>query len=488
MEVVGGEVGPERVGDEDFGVGDLPEQEVGDAVFAGGADEQIGIGDAGGVETGLELGLVDGIGREQAGGDVAGEAAGGIGEFGAAAVVEGEAEHGAGAVRGGGGDGVKGGEHGGGQALAAADDGETEIFAGEFFALTFAVSDAEVHQGLDFLGGAFPVFEREGVEGDVLDAEQAAGPNDGADGGGAGAMAEHAGQAMGAGPAPIAVHDESDVAGDAGGIDVWEVAVGVGLRGDGSGGAGMGGGRSGHGAETEAKGGRFAGARGVQRKRRGTGVIGLCSVMARTRIKICGVRDLDTALAAAEAGADAVGFMFVKSSARYVDPEDAAGIMLSLPPMVSTVGVFMNTPLEEFEDVEEVCPTIYTQLHGQEDETLVKECGPGVIKGLRFLPESTAEELKRWNAVDEVDAILVDGSAGGEGQTFDWKALKAMLKGIEKKIILAGGLTVENVGEAIRAVRPWAVDVSSGVERARGEKDAKLIEKFCAAVRAADAK
>src|SRR4051812_15642697 len=108
--------------------------------------------------------------------------------------------------------------------------------------------------------------------------------------------------------------------------------------------------------------------------------VGLGSPMGRTRIKICGIRDEGAALAAADSGADAIGFMFVPASVRYIDPEDAYGIMSVLPPLVSSVGVFADPTLDGFSDVEETCPTIYTQLHGEEDVQLVRSCGPDVIK------------------------------------------------------------------------------------------------------------
>ncbi|TVS08458.1 MAG: N-(5'-phosphoribosyl)anthranilate isomerase, partial [Phycisphaerales bacterium] len=116
-------------------------------------------------------------------------------------------------------------------------------------------------------------------------------------------------------------------------------------------------------------------------------------------------------------------------------------------------------------------------------------CGPQLIKSVKFNEATIDEELQRWEEVDEVDTILVDGSAGGEGVAFDWSLLNAAIErtGVRKPIVLAGGLTPENVGGAIRAVRPWAVDVSSGVERERGVKDTGLIEAFCRAVREADA-
>ena len=209
--------------------------------------------------------------------------------------------------------------------------------------------------------------------------------------------------------------------------------------------------------------------------------------MARTRIKVCGIRTLEAARAALGAGADAIGLVFVRSSPRYIEPADAAAIMGGLPPLTSTVGVFVNASLDAFCDIEEACPTTYVQLHGGEDERLVRQCGPGVLRGIRYHPDTIRADLDRWGAVEEVDAVLVDGSAGGEGETFDWAPFAAIAQGFAKPIILAGGLTPANVGDAIRAVRPYAVDVSSGVERERGVKDPVLIEAFCRAVQRADA-
>lgn len=208
---------------------------------------------------------------------------------------------------------------------------------------------------------------------------------------------------------------------------------------------------------------------------------------ARTRIKICGIRTPESAAAAFDAGADAIGFVFVRSSARFITPEDAAEIMSGLPVFAATVGVFVNHSVEAFCDVEETCPTNYSQLQGTEDERTVRQCGPGVIRALRYDAATIDSDLARWDAVDEVDAILIDGSVGGEGTAFDWSALAPRLERISKPVILAGGLTAANVGDAIRAVRPYAVDVSSGVERERGVKDHALIEAFCLAVRRADA-
>lgn len=208
--------------------------------------------------------------------------------------------------------------------------------------------------------------------------------------------------------------------------------------------------------------------------------------MSRTRIKICGVRTEEALAAAAEAGADAVGFMFVRESPRFIDPEEAFALAGMLPPFLSSVAVFADPDPDEFADVEQVCPTAYVQLHGSEDAKLARAVGPDVIKALRFDPATIRRDLLAWDAVDEVAAILVDGSAGGSGVAFDWQALAPLVDDIHKPIILAGGLTPANVGEAIRAVRPYGVDVSSGVESRRGEKDAGLIAEFCRAVREAD--
>ncbi|HZW10744.1 MAG TPA: phosphoribosylanthranilate isomerase [Phycisphaerales bacterium] len=209
--------------------------------------------------------------------------------------------------------------------------------------------------------------------------------------------------------------------------------------------------------------------------------------MDRTRIKICGITSDEGAGAAIEAGADVLGFVFAPGTPRYIDPDHAFEIMGRLPPMVGTVGVFRDAPIDEFIEIEQRCPTDWSQLHGNESENLVRDCGPRVIRGVRFHPGTIATDLARWEAIEEVDAILVDGSAGGEGAAFDWAALAGPMASISKPVIVAGGLTPENVGGAIRACRPYAVDVSSGVETAPGVKDPALVRAFCRAVRAADA-
>jgi len=205
-----------------------------------------------------------------------------------------------------------------------------------------------------------------------------------------------------------------------------------------------------------------------------------------TRIKVCGVTDVGSALAAAEAGADAVGLVFVRASPRFVTTDVAWSICDVLPPFVSTVGLFVNPSADEYWETREECPFHLGQLHGAESEPLVKECGPDVIKAVRYAPETIEADLLKWSRVEEVSAVLVDGGSGGTGETLDWKNLAAVADRCDHPIVLAGGLTPENVGEAIRTVRPYAVDVSSGVESKRGVKDPVRVAAFCAAVREAD--
>lgn len=211
------------------------------------------------------------------------------------------------------------------------------------------------------------------------------------------------------------------------------------------------------------------------------------SAMSRTRVKICGIRTEEALFAAADEGADAVGFMFVRSSPRYIEPQAAGELLGLLPTFVSSVGVFADPDPDDFAEIEQACPAAYTQLHGAEDARLVRACGPDVIKAVRFDPATIAADLAKWDEMDEVSAILVDGSAGGRGVAFDWTLLAPHIEACAKPVILAGGLMPDNAAAAIRACRPWGVDVSSGVEKERGVKDPALIEAFCKAVRRADA-
>lgn len=201
---------------------------------------------------------------------------------------------------------------------------------------------------------------------------------------------------------------------------------------------------------------------------------------ARTRIKICGITTEAMALAAAEAGADAIGLVFVASSPRLVHPGPAQRIFSALPPLMSAVGVFLDPSDPDLQNWR----GSWVQLHGNEAEPQIARIAlrRRIIKGIRFDPT----QILRWNKCPHVSALLIDGSEGGMGQGFRHEELAALMPQLNTAVILAGGLTPENVGEAIRTVRPLGVDVSSGVESSRGVKDATMIREFCQAVREAD--
>ncbi|AEG15416.1 Phosphoribosylanthranilate isomerase [Desulfofundulus kuznetsovii DSM 6115] len=200
------------------------------------------------------------------------------------------------------------------------------------------------------------------------------------------------------------------------------------------------------------------------------------------RVKICGITDISSALAAAEAGADALGFVFAPSP-RRITPSQACRICRELPPFISRVGVFVDAPLEEVRAVAEYCGLDAIQLHGSESPDYCRSLGRRVIKAFRVGDEIDPVELSGYPA----DAILLDtfvaGKKGGTGQPFDWQ-LAAGLK-LSRPLILAGGLTPENVGRAVAIVQPYGVDVSSGVEKdgQPGKKDPDKIRRFIAAAK-----
>lgn len=192
------------------------------------------------------------------------------------------------------------------------------------------------------------------------------------------------------------------------------------------------------------------------------------------RVKICGIRDEITAQAAVEAGADALGFVFAPSP-RRIEPEAARAIIAGLPPFVCAVGVFVDAPAEVVRAIAARCGLQVLQFHGNEPPDYCTSFDRPVIKALRFCGP---DDLARIRGFD-VRAVLVDtfvpGQAGGTGRALDW----AKLRGLDwpRPLVLAGGLTPENVASAVAAVRPWAVDVSSGVETG-GAKDHEKIRAF----------
>ena len=193
------------------------------------------------------------------------------------------------------------------------------------------------------------------------------------------------------------------------------------------------------------------------------------------KVKICGITNLGDALVAAEHGADALGFVFFKGSPRYISPDDARQITLKLPPFITTVGVFVDEDPEEVRRIMNHAAIDVAQLHGHEPP---EACAIGrrVIKAIRIKDLTDLDTLRHYR----VSAFLLDTytpeSFGGTGQIFNWEiAVDAKQFG---KIVLAGGLNPDNIEKAVRRVRPYAVDVSSGVEERKGKKDHNRLKLF----------
>lgn len=198
------------------------------------------------------------------------------------------------------------------------------------------------------------------------------------------------------------------------------------------------------------------------------------------KVKVCGITNIDDALAAIEWGADALGFIFAPSP-RQVAMQDALRIVKELPPFVCKVGVFVDEDLQVIRDAISICGLDLAQLHGSESSDLCHALSPRVIKAFRVKDDSVLHSLSNY----EVAAYLLDTYSpdrkGGTGQVFDWGiAKKAALYG---RIILSGGLTPENVQLAIRSVGPYAIDVSSGVESEPGKKDHVKLRTFLEAAK-----
>jgi phosphoribosylanthranilate isomerase len=201
------------------------------------------------------------------------------------------------------------------------------------------------------------------------------------------------------------------------------------------------------------------------------------------RIKICGITNLDDARLAAELGAHALGFIFYAKSPRFVRPDAAREIIRNLPPLVMTVGVFVDEEAGVVKDIAETAGLDWVQLHGQESPEYCRSLQRRVIKGFRIKDAHSLSLLPVYRR--SVQAFLLDtykaGTTGGTGETFDW-TLARQAKELGP-IILAGGLTPGNVAQAIKAVQPAAVDVASGVEAAPGKKDPEKLRAFFEAVK-----
>ena len=201
----------------------------------------------------------------------------------------------------------------------------------------------------------------------------------------------------------------------------------------------------------------------------------------RTRVKICGITNLEDAEIAAEAGADALGFIFVPKTLRYIEPTDAAKIIRALPPFITTVGVFRNDKLEVVDNIAAQTGITSIQLHGTESPQYCAQLSLPVIKVFELQNETDVYTLDNYN----VSACLVDKPKSIQTGTVNWQlALNAKKR--THQLILAGGLTAKNVADAIRYVQPYAVDVARGVESEKRKKDPNKIKAFIKTVREID--
>ena len=215
----------------------------------------------------------------------------------------------------------------------------------------------------------------------------------------------------------------------------------------------------------------------------------------RTRIKLCGLTRIEDVRQAVAVGADAIGLVFYPPSPRHVSAEVAAGLARGLPPMVSSVGLFVNATLAEVSEVIRHVPLSLLQFHGDETPSECRAIAEAVqrpfMRALRVRPDTTAADLLESGSAYRTASPLFAGllldtwsdAYGGTGKVFDWSLIPAE---IAHQAVLSGGLNVQNVTDAVRQVRPYAVDVSSGIESSKGIKDATLMHAFVSAVRAAD--
>jgi phosphoribosylanthranilate isomerase len=209
-------------------------------------------------------------------------------------------------------------------------------------------------------------------------------------------------------------------------------------------------------------------------------------IPARTRVKICGIREPAHARIAAEAGADAIGLVFHPQSPRYVTPAQAAAVVASLPPFVAAVGLFVDHDEAEVREILAAVPLDLLQFHGDQPPEFCERFGRPYV---RAVPMGQGVDLIEYaGRFRRAKALLLDahvaGERGGTGRGFDWTLIPRELP---IPIILSGGLDVENVARAVREVKPWAVDVSSGVETGRGSKDPDKIVEFIRSVQREDA-
>ena len=201
-----------------------------------------------------------------------------------------------------------------------------------------------------------------------------------------------------------------------------------------------------------------------------------------TKVKICGITRMEDALAAANAGADALGFMFYEASPRRVARDVATAIIRELPPFLSRVGVFVNPSPDDVRRAIEDCRIDTLQFHGEETPEFCAQFGLRVIKAFRVRDAESLQVLSAYVGETCLLDSFVAGQHGGTGATFNWD-LAAQTVRAGRRVLLAGGLNPENAAEAVRRVRPYGLDVSSGVETTPGMKDAEKVRAFIAAAK-----
>jgi phosphoribosylanthranilate isomerase len=203
------------------------------------------------------------------------------------------------------------------------------------------------------------------------------------------------------------------------------------------------------------------------------------------KIKICGITNVEDADVAVRAGADALGFVMYRNSPRWVEPAVARSIIAGLPPFVSAVGVFVNEEADRVRALMDECGFALAQLHGDESALYCQNLCRPVLKAIRLKDRGTVLALAEFQGRANVRGVLIDAFSdqayGGTGQTVDWALAHEAAR--SAPIILAGGLNPTNVGEAVQAVRPYGVDVSSGVEKSPGKKDPDKVKAFIEAAR-----
>ncbi len=216
----------------------------------------------------------------------------------------------------------------------------------------------------------------------------------------------------------------------------------------------------------------------------------------RTRIKLCGLRHPEEVATAVAVGADAIGLVFYPPSVRAVGIAEAATLVTGLPPFIALTGLFVNATLEDIAATVDQVPLSLLQFHGDESPQQCAEIARAVnrpfIRALRVGPDTQAADLLKWTqdyaaAGNHFSGLLLDtwtAAYGGSGKRFDWSVIPPDMA---SRIILSGGLNPENVSDAVQQVRPFAIDVSSGIEAARGVKDLARMRAFVQAVREADA-